>query len=100
VIDNADDTELFQGASLDDYLPLNQNGSIVFTTRNHQAVIKLYAIPIPVEKLLCLLTNLPLAIRQASDYLNMYQMSSTRYVEIYQSSEDEMNISTKLDIQN
>ena len=130
MIDNADDTELFQGASLDDYLPLNQNGSIVFTTRNHQAVIKLYAIPIPVEpmdkseasrllrsgklnlslvegensdsteKLLCLLTNLPLAIRQASDYLNMYQMSSTRYVEIYQSSEDEMNISTKLDIQN
>jgi hypothetical protein len=52
------------------------------------------------EKLLCLLTNLPLAIRQASDYLNIYQMSSTRYVEIYQSSEDEMNISTKLDIQN
>jgi hypothetical protein len=120
VIDNADDTELFQGASLDDYLPLNQNGSILFTTRNHQAVIKLYAIPIPVEpmdkseasrllrsgklnlslveggnsdsteKLLCLLTNLPLAIRQASDYLNMYQMSSTKYVEIYQSSEDEM----------
>jgi hypothetical protein len=107
---------LFQGVSLANYLPFNRNGSILFTTRNCHAVINLQTTRIQIkpmdkseaskllgagnsdlslveggnsdstEKLLCLLTNLPLAIQQASDYLNKNQIPSTEYMEIYQLS--------------
>ncbi|KAI3573641.1 hypothetical protein IWW34DRAFT_753894 [Fusarium oxysporum f. sp. albedinis] len=45
IIDNADDVELLFGntkpTSLTKYLPFNRNGSIVFTTRNHEVAVGL-----------------------------------------------------------
>ncbi|KAI1287177.1 kinesin light chain [Xylaria venustula] len=100
IIDNADDTDmLFQDAELANYLPFSRQGSILFTTRNHQVAVQL---DIPQENiitvqemdnaeatkllrkglkesqigdaesmkhLLRFLANLPLAIKQASAYM-------------------------------
>jgi hypothetical protein len=45
IVDNADDVELLFGntetTALCDYLPFNRKGSILFTTRNHEAVVRL-----------------------------------------------------------
>jgi hypothetical protein len=41
-------------------------------------------------RLLELLTYLPLVIKQASAYINENQISTTRYLEIYQSDDDEL----------
>lgn len=45
IIDKADDPELLFGnakaASFTRYLPFNRNGSIMFTTRNHQIAVRL-----------------------------------------------------------
>lgn len=111
---------LGDGVSFAAYLPFNRTGSILFTTRNRHAVHSLQVGFIHVEPLenpeamkllgsgslglsliegenedssetlLTLLTNLPLAIQQASSYLDKYQMSSADYVHTYQSSQDEM----------
>ncbi len=98
-------------------LPSSTKGSIVFTTRNYVAAKRLaganvFAIPImkPDEahrlldasddpkmtgaaktsgQLLGILGNLPLAIKQASAYINENQISADEYVGIYKSSEDE-----------
>ena len=41
VVNNAEDMDLlFDSSRLSDYLPFNRVGSILFTTRNHQAVVK------------------------------------------------------------
>ncbi|OHW99554.1 kinesin light chain, partial [Colletotrichum incanum] len=98
VIDNADDVELlFTSSKLATYLPSSRKGSILLTTRNHQAaarfsrsqVIRLSEMgAIEATQLLCTgldenqfsdsqstaqlvehLTCLPLAIRQASAYM-------------------------------
>ncbi|KAI1365233.1 hypothetical protein F5Y08DRAFT_304790 [Xylaria arbuscula] len=100
IIDNADDTDmLFSCPNLVDYLPFSREGSILFTTRNHEVTVRL---DIPQEnnvivpnmdddestrllqiglkkgqmedaesakRLLHFLANLPLAIKQASAYM-------------------------------
>src|SRR6185437_15277216 len=97
VIDNADDMELlFGGTRLSNYLPSNQKGFILFTTRNHKAAVELVGpakrdvISVPqltrdealklleanleksetrdinTTKLLDFLADVPLAIKQAS----------------------------------
>ncbi|KAK8127988.1 hypothetical protein PG984_009096 [Apiospora sp. TS-2023a] len=43
IIDNADNTILFAGGQLLSYLPFSHQGSILFTTRNHQAAARLQA---------------------------------------------------------
>ncbi|KAI1330254.1 P-loop containing nucleoside triphosphate hydrolase protein [Xylariaceae sp. FL0255] len=98
IIDNADDSELL-AAIVVDCLPFSPGGSILFTTRNHRITSELDIPPqsiLPVlemdnaeatellrkelkddqisdrediNRLLSLLTNLPLAIKQASAYL-------------------------------
>ncbi|KAK8009153.1 hypothetical protein PG991_011704 [Apiospora marii] len=99
IIDNADDVGLMFGDDqLMSYLPRNGNGSILFTTRNHQAAVRFEARegilrldslnylesiqllhqglqpdqighPYDTAVLLQHLTHLPLAIRQASAFM-------------------------------
>jgi tetratricopeptide (TPR) repeat protein len=120
VIDSADDPDLlFRGPSLARFLPFSRNGSILFTTRNHQAAVGLGAMAIKVgsmelhealkllslgvepglvenendastKELLGVLTYLPLAISQVSAYLNEYQVSSTQYLQALHSNDDDM----------
>ena len=121
VIDNADDTDLLFGRQrLVDYLPFSKMGSVLITTRNHEAVVRL-DIPksgvIKMEemsqsealellqkslmedqmsndenttKLLDFLSNLPLAIRQASAYMAKTGMSIKRYLEHCQGSDERL----------
>jgi tetratricopeptide (TPR) repeat protein len=121
IIDNADDVELLFGNTETtapcDYLPFSRKGSILFTTRNHEAVVRL-DIPernviIAAEmsradavellqrnlkgnqthdtesttSLLDLLANLPLAIKQASVYMAKTGMSTTKYLDYCQLSD-------------
>ncbi|KAL6890372.1 hypothetical protein GGI43DRAFT_430563 [Trichoderma evansii] len=123
VIDNVDDAELLFGAaglSLSDHLPFSRNGSILFTTRNHEVVGRL---DVPVDsifsvtemdggealsllqkglkesqtsnikattKLLDVLANLPLAIRQASAYMAKKRISTSDYLELCESEPKDM----------
>lgn len=41
IVDNADDLKLFTDSTLADHLPFSRNGSILFTTRNHEAAVRL-----------------------------------------------------------
>jgi len=105
--------------ALVDYLPFSIRGLILFTTRNYKATVKLAKKHIIIVKaitetkslefletslakkeytkdrdsiirLLELLTNLPLAIKQALVYINENQISTTKYLEIYQSDDNEL----------
>ncbi|EMR63167.1 putative kinesin light chain protein [Eutypa lata UCREL1] len=76
IVDNADDLKLFAGSTLADHLPFSRNGSILFTTRNHQVAISDIE---STKQLLEFLTNLPLAIKQASSYMARLQISTTKY---------------------
>jgi len=118
IIDNADDVELLFGTTaLCDYLPSSPQGSILFTTRNHEVVAKLdipkrniitavemtntealEMLQINLEEnqtrdndsttaLLKLLTHLPLAIKQASAYMAKTSMSTTKYLQHCRSSD-------------
>ncbi|KAK4113213.1 hypothetical protein N656DRAFT_789251 [Canariomyces notabilis] len=119
VVDNADDIKLFGDTDLADYLPFSRKGSILFTTRNHEVAVELVESErriIPVEEmsrdealellqkglkgnqigdvastdaLLGFLCNLPLAIRQASAYMGKKQISTTQYLELCNSSDEE-----------
>jgi hypothetical protein len=111
IVDNADDVGLLFGtAALCDYLPFNPQGSVLFTTRNHEAVAKLDIPPrniITAAKMsetealemmqtnlkesqtrdhdsttrwLELLAYLPLVIKQASAYITKTGMSTIRYL--------------------
>ena len=131
VVDNADDIELLFGKAetttdcvtaspLTQYLPFSRKGSILFTTRNHEAAVNLAnsresvitikemsrdeafkLLEINLEeyqirdtenttKLLDFLANLPLAIRQVSAYMAKKQISTTKYLEFCQSSDKDM----------
>ncbi|KAK0711611.1 hypothetical protein B0H67DRAFT_296663 [Lasiosphaeris hirsuta] len=120
IIDNADDTELFFGdAALADCLPFSRKGSILFTTRNHELGVRLAESEgrISVEEmsrdealkllqknlkgdqmsdtrsnesLLEFLANLPLALRQASAYMAKKQISTAQYLELCNSSDEDM----------
>ncbi|SPJ92435.1 uncharacterized protein FTOL_13721 [Fusarium torulosum] len=121
IIDNADDPELLFGnakaASFTKYLPFNRNGSIMFTTRNHQIAVRLDISPRNVfviremtrdesvrmlqqnmndrqvsdvenaNDLLDFLTDLPLAIKQASAYMDNTGISIARYLQHCRSSD-------------
>ena len=121
VIDNADDTDfLFGHQRIVDYLPFSRMGSILFTTRNHEAVVRL-DIPKPgiirvaemggsealellkkslkedqmdnaesTARLLEFLANLPLAIRQASAYMAKTGMSTKKYLDYCQASDEKL----------
>ena len=111
IIDNADDMDLFFGpTSLSDYLPFSRMGSILFTTRNHEAAVRLdipergvvsttemsrtEAIELlrrnlkeyqtrdteSTTSLLDFLTDLPLAIKQASAFMAETGMTTTKYL--------------------
>ncbi|KAK5215165.1 hypothetical protein LTS03_011272 [Exophiala xenobiotica] len=121
IIDNADGVELLSGAAaLCDYLPSSPRGSIMFTTRNHEAVAGLDISPRNmimatemsdiealemVQKnleanqtrdgdsttaLLKLLAHLPLAIKQASAYMAKTGMSTTSYLHHCRSSDQRL----------
>ncbi|KAK4205172.1 putative kinesin light chain [Triangularia verruculosa] len=111
---------LFSDTALTDYLPFSRKGSILFTTRNHEVAVKLVGPEshiIPVEEmsrdeafellqkglkgdqvrdtastvaLLEFLANLPLAIRQASAYMAEKQISTTQYLGLCKSSDEDM----------
>lgn len=117
VIDNADDvTLLFGDDKLSAHLPFSRNGSILFTTRNREAAVRLDILlentfnitemdqdeglkllqkglkesqtsnTEATEKLLDVLANLPLAIRQASAYMARTHTSTAHYLKLYQSN--------------
>ncbi|KAK0623518.1 hypothetical protein B0T14DRAFT_425965 [Immersiella caudata] len=111
---------LFGDTALADYLPFSRKGSILFTTRNHELGVRLVeseSCMIPVEEmsreealkllrknlkgdqmsdtrsneaLLEFLASLPLAIRQASAYMAKKQISTTQYLELCKSSDEDM----------
>jgi tetratricopeptide (TPR) repeat protein len=117
IVDNADDIEMLyqrvdEEPPLVDYLPGSPQGSIIFTTRNRKAAVKLAGNNIievsemnqadakavlekslrqthlldeyePVNELLELLTYLPLAIVQAVAYINENDISISEYVAMY-----------------
>ncbi|CAI4219768.1 unnamed protein product [Parascedosporium putredinis] len=127
VIDNVDDTDLFfgQSTSLEKYLPFTREsagykGSILYTTRNHKAAVKLamgpgYIIEVremnrseshillrnnigPVRendpenttRLLDFLCDLPLAIRQAGAYIHRNSMTVGEYLSLCQSNDENL----------
>ncbi|KIW65333.1 hypothetical protein PV04_07602 [Phialophora macrospora] len=121
IVDNADDMELFFGTmALCNYLPSSPQGSILFTSRNHEVVAEL---DIPQRNivtitemtgseaiqmlrtnlnesqirdsdsttaLLELLTHLPLAIKQASAYMAKTGMSTAKYLQHCRSSDERL----------
>jgi len=120
ILDNSDDVDILYGASnLASFLPFSLRGSILITTRNHAAAVRLAGKrSITIEpmsqtesldllsaslsdtqliadtesalKLLSQLTYLPLAIKQASAYMQENQIPVTTYLEIYETSEEEL----------
>jgi tetratricopeptide (TPR) repeat protein len=133
IVDNADDFELlykrasesdetdesFGSLALADYLPFSRQGSILFTTRNHEAAVSQAGIDVvtikemsksdslklletslidksliaeedSAKELLHLLTYLPLAIKQAAAFINQKQMAISNYLEICKSSDQEL----------
>ncbi|KAI8622908.1 TPR-like protein [Xylariaceae sp. FL1651] len=116
IVDNADDLELLS-TTLADYLPFSREGSLLFTTRNHQTTAKLdiprgNCILVPdmddaeatkllqiglkesqmddiksTKRLLSFLTNLPLAIKQASAFMaTNINVTISKYLEFCESS--------------
>lgn len=111
---------LFGESGLADYLPFSRKGSILFTTRNHEVAVRLVESErhiISVEEmgkdealqmlktglkekqvsdtastvaLVEVLANLPLAIRQASAFMAKNQTSTTQYLELCRSSDENM----------
>ncbi|KAK8071888.1 HET-domain-containing protein [Apiospora saccharicola] len=122
IVDNADDTELVfgdtDGSPLLHCLPSSYQGSILFTTRNHEVASRLDVQPtntFPVgqmsmaeakqmlcnglkqsqiddisstERLLDFLTLLPLAIKQASAYMMRTGVTTTKYLRYCLSSDE------------
>ncbi|SCO92473.1 uncharacterized protein FRV6_16601 [Fusarium oxysporum] len=118
VIDNADDVQLlFSNPALCEHLPLSRNGSILFTTRNHEITERLNIRKMDVitieemnraesiallqndlkkaqtcdakstTALLDFLAGLPLAITQASSYMAKTGITTTKYLSHCQSSD-------------
>jgi tetratricopeptide (TPR) repeat protein len=126
VFDNADDIEMWFGTSDSresvrnvDYLPKNQKGTIVFTTRDRKVAVRLAQNLIDVPEmdedqatqllqnslfqsgstdnhndnhkhiLLAKLANLPLAIVQASSFVNETGCSISDYLSLLEQQEDD-----------
>lgn len=124
IVDNADDVELLFGTAgatpLCDCLPCSHKGSILFTTRNHEAVIRLdipqrgivnlaeMRRPEAVDllqrnvaahqlsdtqstaSLLDFLADLPLAIKQAPAYIAKTGITATQYLNYCQSGNERL----------
>ncbi|KAK1656895.1 hypothetical protein BDP55DRAFT_596875 [Colletotrichum godetiae] len=120
IVDNADDTELlFTSSKLMSYLPSSRKGSILLTTRNHQAAARFSrCLLMPLEEmdtmeannllrkgldesqvsdsqsmtqLLEYLAYLPLAIRQASAYMSSNKnVTISKYLGYCEASNDKM----------
>ncbi len=118
IVDNADDTELVLArVGCAKYFPFGRRGSILFTTRNHKVAAGLCITPQnlltvaeideteaiqlfkqvtgsgasengSIRGLVRLLAYLPLAVRQASAYINKTRMSATTYLNLCESSND------------
>jgi len=129
IVDNADDhnmlytrveesDESVSSPALLDYLPFSRKGSILFTTRNHEAAVKqaetnvvtiedmtesesleLLKTSLIIEKgkaviesdaknLVRRLEYLPLAIKQAAAFINQKRITISDYVEICESSDN------------
>jgi hypothetical protein len=102
-----------------DYLPFSQKGSILFTTRNQAAAVKQAGVNVirvkemsrddsqklletsllekslmggqdVILKLLDNLTHLPLAIKQATAYMNQNTMSVSDYLKLYEEDGEEL----------
>jgi len=126
IIDNVDDVDFFfkstsngtPGITLTDYIPTSSKGSIVFTTRDRKAAVKLArsnVIEIPemdedtatevlrkalidptilhdpqtTRILLTQLTSLPLAIVQAATYINKTGISVLEYLSLFEDTKEE-----------
>ncbi|KAH6647383.1 hypothetical protein BKA67DRAFT_523368 [Truncatella angustata] len=111
IIDSIDDVSLLDNRILQDYLPFNRKGSILFTTRNHEVAIQLdiskkdtFIInEMSEDEALVLLQNglkerqyrdieatknlirhlvcLPLAIKQASAYMTRTNVTTVTYLQ-------------------
>ncbi|KAL7817011.1 purine and uridine phosphorylase [Trichoderma aethiopicum] len=121
IVDNADDVALLLGAAgLSAHLPFSRRGSILFTTRNHEAAVRLDIPSMNIihvaemgedealsllqhgltesqtcnveatKKLVDLLANLPLAIRQASAYMAAKFISTAEYLELCELDHEDM----------
>jgi nucleoside phosphorylase len=119
IVDNADDIELLFGDTrLSDYVPFSRNGSVLFTTRNHKVAVRLESnVVISVaemddrealnmlqtglnesqtsdiqgtKRLLALLANLPLAIKQASAFMAENKITASEYLEICEKEPKDM----------
>ncbi|KAL2137468.1 hypothetical protein VTI28DRAFT_9557 [Corynascus sepedonium] len=124
IVDNADDIELLFSAAgatpLYDCLPFSYRGSILFTTRNHEAIVKLdisqrgivnlaeMSRPEAVDllqrnvavhqlsdtqsttSLLNFLADLPLAIKQASAYMAKTGITTAQYLNYCQSGNERL----------
>lgn len=118
IIDNADDQDLLWGdTAISDHLPFSRKGSILFTTRSHEAAVRLN-IPGPgiitaaemdrneslellakglkksqiddfksINTLLDFLADLPLAVKQASAYMAKTSISTSKYLSSCQSGD-------------
>ncbi|KAJ3571480.1 hypothetical protein NPX13_g5363 [Xylaria arbuscula] len=120
IVDNIDDMELLR-VYLADYVPFSRQGSILFTTRNRQVAVQLdipreNIITVQemdnaeatkllrkglkesqigdaksIQRLLNFLTNLPLAIKQASAFMaSNTDVSSLEYLELCESSDTDL----------
>ncbi|ETS85342.1 hypothetical protein PFICI_03367 [Pestalotiopsis fici W106-1] len=118
IVDNADDPELLFGKQGILKLPFNRNGSILITTRNHDVAMQLdiqwphlwivgamyraessellsqglgknqVQDTTSTDALLDFLTDLPLAVKQASAYMAKTRVSTTRYLAHCESSDE------------
>ncbi|KAI3532841.1 hypothetical protein CSPX01_13176 [Colletotrichum filicis] len=119
IVDNADDSKiLFGEAGLLNYLPVSQQGSILFTTRDHGVAVALGALgnnhiivglmdradatklltshltenqtndSKSVDDLLDFLEDLPLAIKQVSAYMSTMRISAAKYLELCRKNEE------------
>ncbi|PMD50988.1 uncharacterized protein K444DRAFT_647369 [Hyaloscypha bicolor E] len=114
IVDNADDREMLLGSSdspggILEYLPQSERGLTLFTSRSREVgvavagkdVVELYEMnPQEAEsfleksatttRLLKELTYLPLAITQATAYLNINQVSIAEYLRLLRATEQDM----------
>ncbi|KAI8966751.1 TPR-like protein [Daldinia sp. FL1419] len=119
IVDNVDDYEAFfhpsDSTGMAKYLPQNNHGLVLFTTRTREVAVDLTTNVIDLEKMspeeaVCLfrayekkdaeqdealieklaeeLTYLPLAIVQATSYMNKNMMSTKRYLDLLQGREE------------
>ncbi|KAH6652260.1 hypothetical protein BKA67DRAFT_573430 [Truncatella angustata] len=118
IIDNIDNIGLLVEGGLQDCIPFNRKGSILFTTRNHEVAVRLDIFKkhtflvndMREEEALELLQNgleerqyrdtqatkdlieqlvcLPLAIKQASAYMARTRITTVRYLELCRTSDD------------